>query len=170
MRSLHPRRLWEPLKHQVGRRGYFLLTLAVVDFAYGWMIVFPDTPAQRAQNVWLAEVIPGLDTGPSLWVWAIGWWVTGAFCLVNAFRKDDRLGYGVAFSLKVAWTAANAVAGFGGMPGSATRCLVWGFFASCVLVIAKWPEPRNSLPEIVREIEQSGEIPRVGRADGDVEV
>jgi hypothetical protein len=154
-------RLWCTLRHQVGRRGYFLLTLAVIDAYYGWVFVSPETPSMAMQNRFLADVIPFATPAVALWVWAIGWWTTGAVCLVTAFRVDDRFGYGAAFSLKIAWIAANALAGFEGMPGAWTRVIVWSFVASSVLVIAKWPEPRHSLPEIIEEIQNSGEMPRV---------
>lgn len=167
---MHPRRISAVLRHRVGRRGFFLLTLAVVDFIYGRSLVYPETEAQALSNRWLADVIPGLGQQESLWLWAITWWVVGALCAINSLLRSDVWAYSAAFALKVAWVAANAVAGLSGMPGAINRCLVWGFIAACVLMIASWPEPRNSLPEVFRDIEQSGEIPRMGSDDGDVEV
>jgi hypothetical protein len=150
------------LRHQVGRRGYFLLTLAVIDVYYGYSFIHPDSPAIASQNSYMLDVIPLTSHAQALWVWAAGWWMTAAFCLVSAFRTNDRLGYGMAFSLKIAWISANALAGFDGMPGAFTRCVVWSFIASSVLVIAKWPEPRHSLPEVIAEISSTGELPRFG--------
>lgn len=153
------------LRHRIGRRGYFLLTLAAVDFAFGYRFIVPDSVGQAMQNRWLAEIVPVHDHEVSLWIWALSWWMTGCFCLVNAFRRQDAWGYGMAFSLKVAFVAANWLAGSQGMPGSTTRVLVWSFIASAVLVIAKWPEPRYSFPEVAQELENTGEIRRIPREE-----
>lgn len=156
--------IWDRLMHRVGRRGYFLFMLGVVDVSYGYRMVFPESQAQSISNRYLAEVLWLHSERASLWVWAGLWWATALACFVNAFRRVDLTGFGMAFALKVIWLAANLIAGFHGMPGAYSRCVVWGFIASAVLVVAKWPEPRNSLPEVVAELESTGEIalPRRG--------
>jgi hypothetical protein len=164
-----PRRpLWpRALAHRVGRRGYFLILLCVVDAIYGWRMVQPESPGQADQNRYLADVLWIDNREVSLWIWASIWWLAGAVCLFNAFRRQDRWGFGFAFGLKVIWVVGNALAGLNGMPGAYTRCVVWAFIASVVLMIANWSEPRYSLHEALTELEQTGELPALQREEAD---
>jgi hypothetical protein len=157
---------WTCLVHRVGRRGYFLILLSVVDAFYGYRMLWPESAGQAEQNRYLSEVIDSLGERPSLWCWAVLWWGAGACCLVSAFRKQDYLGFGAAFTMKVIWVAGNVAAGLNGMPGWQLRSVVWAFIGSTVLVIAKWPEPHNSFPEVLAEMQSTGEIPRFRQTDG----
>ncbi len=138
----------------MGRRGYFLLTLALVCATYGWAFVDSSDPVRKAQNAYLAQVIPIDSVTTSWWVWAVLWWVTGLVCLVDAFRTDDHLAYGLVASLMAAWAVTNGWAALEGMPNGVTRAIVWAFIASAVLVISTWPEQLKLLQEL-----SAGEVP-----------
>jgi hypothetical protein len=155
------------LVRRIGRRGYFLLTLAAVDAAYGQTFVWPKDPNQRAVNQYLINLVPFLEDGAAAWAWALAWWITGAFCLVNAFRREDRWGYGMAVGLKIIYVGACLVAASEGMPNGTTRAIVWIFIASAVFLISTWPEAHRDIRTVAREMEESGEIPRVRDEGGE---
>lgn len=153
------------LVRRIGYRGATLLTLVVLDLAIGRTFVAPD-PAQREVNAYLAAAIPSSDPKIVAWAWAWAWWITGLFCLVNAFRREDRWGYGMAIALKVAYVVAVVNGGINGMPGSTTRALVWGCIAAWLVLEARRAEPHRDIGEMAREMEQTGELPPVeGRGE-----
>lgn len=156
------------LARRVGRRGYFLLTLALVDFAYGQTFVWPADPGQRITNGYLIRLVPFVNAEAAPWFWALAWWITGLFCLVNAFRRADRWGYGMAVGLKIVYIGACLVAATEGMPNGTTRAIVWIFIASAVFLISTWPEAHRDIRTVAREMEESGEIPRVRDEGGDL--
>jgi hypothetical protein len=155
------------LARRIGRRGYFLLTLALVDFAYGRTFVWPADPGARVVNGYLTELVPFAADGAAAWVWMMAWWVVGAFCLVNAFRREDRWGYGMAVGIKIIYVGALTVAASEGMPNGTTRALVWMFIASAVFLISTWPEARRDIQDVAAEMERTGELPRVREEGGE---
>jgi hypothetical protein len=153
------------LTHRVGFRGTDLLMLAAVDFAYGHTFISPD-PGQQVTNGYLAAAIPFRDHEMSMWAWAFMWWITGAFCLINAFRREDQWGYGMAIALKVAFVTAILYGSAHGMPGASTRAIVWVFVTGWVVAAARRAEPRRDIVVVARELEETGELPRVeGRGE-----
>jgi branched-subunit amino acid ABC-type transport system permease component len=153
------------LTHRVGFRGMTLLLLAAVDFAYGRTFIQPD-PGQQVVNDYLSAAIPFAGPEVSRWAWAIAWWITGLFCLVNAFRREDRWGYGMAIALKVAYIVAIVSGGLNGMPNSTVRGIVWGFITAWVVVEARRAEPHRDIGAVAREMEETGDLPRVeGRGE-----
>jgi hypothetical protein len=148
------------LFRRIGFRGIDLLLLAAVDFAYGLSFVHPSDPGQRIVNGYLAAAIPFDDVALSMWTWAFMWWLTGAFCLVNAFRREDRWGYGMAIALKVGYVTAILYGNQHGMPNGTTRAIVWIFITGWVVAAARRAEPHRDIREVARELEETGDIPR----------
>lgn len=152
--------------HRIGYRGTTLLLLAAIDFAYGLTFIRTD-PSQRLVNRYLEEAIPFATNQTSAGIWLVLWWTTGLFCLVNAFRRADRWGYAAAVMLKVAYVAAVVNAGVHGMPNATTRGVVWGFIAAWVMVEARRAEPHRDIGELAREMEETGDIPRLNERGED---
>lgn len=147
------------LGRRIGFRGATLLLLALVDFAYARTFIHPD-PGQEIANRYLSAAMPFSDPAISRWTWALAWWITGLFCLVNAFRRNDRWGYGMAVALKVAYVLAILYGGTLGMPNASTRGVVWTFIAAWVLIESRRAEPHRDIGEVAREMEETGEIPK----------
>lgn len=146
-----PQRLPLPLRRlarQVGFRGYVLFTLALVCGFYGWSLIDPQDAARSAQSAYIAHAVPIDGVHTTMVIWAIAWWVTCAFCAVNAFRTEDRWGYGAVTSLMFAWAVTNLLAACDGMPNGWSRAVVWGWVASMVFAISFWPEPRLTLSQL----------------------
>jgi len=159
---IRPLRLPDPIRHlahRVGFRGYFLLMLAVVDFAYGMTFLRPDEAGQAITNRYLAEALPVDNLTAAAWIWACAWWVTGLICLVNAFRREDFWGYAAALALKVAYLTAVGYGALHGMPNATTRLIVWGFIAGLVVAEARRPEPTRDIFTVSRELDQTGGLP-----------
>lgn len=149
--------------HRIGYRGSTLLLLAAVDCAYGRTFIRGDE-SQEIANRYLYQSLPFSDPRVSQWAWALAWWITGLFCLVNAFRRDDRWGYGMAVALKVAYVLAILYGGTLGMPNASTRSIVWTFIAAWVFIEARRAEPRRDIGEVARDME-SGEVDGDGDRD-----
>jgi hypothetical protein len=152
------------LVHRVGYRGFILLTLAVVDFAYGRTFVWTDDPGARITNSYLVNAIPIADHVAGQWLWLTAWWGTGLFCLVNAFRRNDHWGYGMAVALKILYVGAIVLAGERGMPNATTRLIVWTWIAVMVFVEARRGEPGRDIGAVARDLDTGG-IPRVTNGD-----
>jgi hypothetical protein len=167
VRAAHRPAWWVHLVYRVGRRGYFLLLLALVDAVLGYRMIRPESPGQAEQNHFMGSVIDSLDHCMALWFWACLWWATGLVCLFNVLRKQDYSGFGAACAMKVVWVAGNIAAGIDGMPGWQLRAVVWAFIASTVLVVARWPEPHNSFPEVLADFENTADGSRSRRAGDD---
>jgi hypothetical protein len=150
------------LRHRVGFRGYFLLTLGVVDIAMGLSFIRPGSPGIAVSNSYLAAAIPFHDLALSNWTWAFAWWLVAAFCFVNAFKVGrDHWGFGMAVAIKVAYVVASIYAVQHGQPDGWRRVIVWSFITSSVWVMSRWPEPARTLAELNREIEETGDIPGI---------
>jgi hypothetical protein len=81
------------LLHRIGRRGIFLLFLALLDFTYAYGLIFPTPRAiQNPTSVFLAHIMP-------LELWGLLWATVGAVCLVSAFAVKDAIGYAAAMFL-----------------------------------------------------------------------
>lgn len=120
---------------RVGRRGAFLLFLALLDFVYGWSLVYP-TPRSlnNPTSMFLVEVLP-------LGVWACVWLVVGAVCLVFAFSFRDAPGFAAAMALKsmwgllflIGWLVADVERGY-------LSAVVWLAFAGLIALVVPWPD------------------------------
>jgi hypothetical protein len=150
------------LRHRIGFRGYFLLTLALVDVFAGLAFVRPASVASAETNNYLAKAIPFNDVNLANWTWAFAWWLVAAFCIVNAFKTErDHWGFGMAVAIKVAYVVTLVYATQHGMPDGWRRVVIWSFVASSVWVMSRWPEPARPLAVLIQEIEETTEIKRI---------
>jgi hypothetical protein len=122
------------IAQRVGRRGAFLLFLAVLDFVYAWALHLATTPQQ-------AHVQP--DYLLPWQVWAVWYVVAGLANLAGAFAKKDMWAFAQAALLKAAWGSLSLILWFRGQqPNGWLSAVIWLCLAATVLVIASWPEPR----------------------------
>jgi hypothetical protein len=117
--------------YHVGRRGSFLLFLAVLDFVYAWALKLEDTPQQVQKPDF---ILP--------WqAWAIWWLTTGVVVMVGAFLRKDVWAFSFAALLKGAWASVSLALWIQGrQPNGWLSAAVWMAFAGTVLVISSWPE------------------------------
>ena len=120
---------WEALKWRTGRRGLFLLFLAVLDLAYGWSLYATAGPQRQ------------LDLLLPWQVWGLVWCATGLVCAAGAFMRHDRIPYAVAAMLKTAWAAVFLLDWINGYPRGWVAVAVWAAFAATVVMVSSWPEP-----------------------------
>lgn len=120
----------------VGRRGEFLLFLALLDLLYGLSLLRPAPQARRSPTTgFLAEVMP-------LPCWALLWLAVGAVCLAGAFVVRDRVSFAAAAGLKVLWGSLFLVGWLAGVVERGwVSAVIWLVFALVVVRLASWPEP-----------------------------
>jgi hypothetical protein len=115
---------------RIGRRGSYLLFLALLDFVYGWSLISLANPT-----------VANLHIFPSTTVWGIAWGVVGLVCLVEAFATLDRLAFTLAVLIKFMWgmvmlfswiSAAN--------PYGWISATVFLGFAALTSIVSFWPE------------------------------
>lgn len=124
--------------HRLGRRGAFLIFLAVLDgvYAYGLLIQAP-APASH----------PSADLLLPVQAWAGLWAATGLACAASSAIRRDRVAYTLAATLKAAWAGTATWQWASGLlPNGWLSGVVWLAFAATVLVIASWPE---AAPKVV---------------------
>jgi hypothetical protein len=112
----------------VGRRGAFLLFLAVLNFTWPFAL-----HVQAVQHLRTNFLLP--------WqAWAIWWGATGLIDLVGAFSKRDVWAFTASSMLKVAWASTYLVLWVRGQPYAWFSVVIWLPFAAMVLIVASWPE------------------------------
>lgn len=116
-------------RYRVGRRGAFLLFLAVLDVLFGYsLIVAPE--AFRAVSLFLPYPVWG-------WIW-IG---VGAVCAVSSVLVRDRAAFTLAAAIKASWAAVMTEVWLNaGVPLGWRSVVFWAVFAVTVLIISSWPE------------------------------
>lgn len=126
---------------KIGRRGAFLLFLALLDFGYGYSLI--SVPVQQRT---LDLLLP--------WpLWGIIWAFVGVACLVNAFRSRDWIAFTLAAAIKGVWGLVMVRAWiYGQEPRGWVGAIIFLSFAFTVVVISSWPEeppgpPKITLPE-----------------------
>lgn len=119
---------------RIGRRGSYLLFLAILDFVYGYSLLAAVNPALQKVNLFLP-----------LEAWGIAWLIVGVICLVQAFAKLDRVAFSLAVTIKALWGLAfvfswgfTTTAPLGWLSG-----VVWITFAIMTAIISYWPEQRR---------------------------
>lgn len=151
------------LQHRIGYRGFFLITLGIVDTFQGWNFIEPGNPGQAVSNAYLARAIAFDDLEWSNWTWAVIWWIVAAFCFYNAFKKQrDHWGFLAAIFVKVFYVVALIYATSNGMSDGPRRIAVWTWFAITVWIMSRLPEPPWTLVDLndeMEDIERSGELP-----------
>jgi hypothetical protein len=114
---------------RIGRRGAALLFFALLDAVYCYGLLTAPRPLVPFY-VWMSGVLP-------LGLWAAGWGLVGAVCLLFAFRVYDTPAFMAAVALKVAW---GLMAFFGWVAGEIDRgyvsAVIWLAFAAFVFLIA----------------------------------
>ncbi len=122
------------LRDHIGRRGAALLFFAFLDFVYSFGLFNPAPEVRRTPTVLFVEsVLP-------LWVWAIMWLAAGICCLVDAFRRNDKVGFAAAIAIKTLWGLLFVVAMVAGLERAYLSAALWLVLAGWVGIIATWPE------------------------------
>lgn len=121
--------------HHIGRRGAFLLFLAMLDLIYAFALAFPTQQAtDNSAYSFLALIAP-------LYFWAILWAVCGLTCLYYAFQIKDAPGFAVAMFIKVVWATLFLLGWmFADVERGYLSSAIWGAFAGLTAVIATWPD------------------------------
>lgn len=131
-------RRWGDLLHQIGRRGASLLFFALVDLVWAYGLIATTAESRNSPgNVFVAHLLP-------LPVWAALWAAVGVLCLVQAFMSADRVAFGAASLLKVAWGTVYLLGwALGEIPRGYLATAIWLGLAGFVQVIAGWKENRG---------------------------
>lgn len=125
--------------HQVGRRGAFLLFLAILDGVYGLALLRQVPPPAHGT---------GSDLLLSPQAWAAIWIGTGIVCAACSVVRRDRVAFTLAAALKTAWAGvATWQWATGRLPTGWLSGVVWLAFAAVVLIVASWPEVPPALPD-----------------------
>lgn len=133
-----PRALIRAWKNVVGRRGTFLLFIALLDLSYAHGVAYPTETAQRSGFVTLlADVAP-------LWLWAAFFAAVGVVAVAQAFMRRDAVAFALAALMKLL-LAALALLGWaaGEIERGYISAAIWGAFAAITIMIAGWPECRD---------------------------
>lgn len=142
------------LLKRVGRRGAFLLWLAMLDLVYGWSMLNP-TPRSLTNPTteFLVQVLP-------LWVWGSLWMLVGGVCVVYAFRFSDALGFAAAMMLKtlwgmlflIGWIVVDVERGY-------LSAVIWLSFAGLMALVVPWADDLKAAARVAmlqqREREQA---------------
>jgi hypothetical protein len=132
------------LRRRIGRRGAALLVFAFIDLVIGWSLLDGTAQAQaRAVPAYAAM----LAVAPFV-VWGVAWVTVGAVCVVQAFARFDRVGYGAAIGIKVVWAGCFLASFlFFEAPRAWLGAATWAVLASLVYLVSGWPEPPRVEPE-----------------------
>lgn len=119
---------------RIGRRGSFLLFLALLDLIYGYSLVAAVSPA---------SLLP--DMGATPLAWGIAWLFVGVVCFVEAFLTVDRLAFTLAVLLKFLWGTAMLASWMltTTNPHGWLSAAIWLAFAGVTSIISYWPEQRR---------------------------
>jgi hypothetical protein len=126
---------WNALHNRLGRRGEFLLALALLDFGNAVRLIWPT------QETLASPTSVFLTSWAALPVWGLIWAATGVLCAVQAFMASDQAAFGAASMLKVGWALVHLAAFATGASVQAWwSVLLWLVFARVVHVVGGWPD------------------------------
>jgi hypothetical protein len=127
--------------HRVGRRGAYLLFLALLDFIYAYALFVPTPRAMATPTyTFLAQMFP-LEPHFVLMLWGMAWAAVGFVCLVTAFSAQDAIGYAVAIFLKILWASIFLLGWlFADVERGYLSTAIWGAFAAVTGLISTWPD------------------------------
>lgn len=132
----------------VGRRGAFLLFLAVLDFLYAGSLAHPAPEAARSPStLFIGTIMP-------LWGWAALWGGVGLSCGIGAFLRHDKWAFSAAVALKLLWGGTFLLGwAIAGLDRGWVSAAVWLTFAPIVYLISGWSESPDlsELPTVLRE-------------------
>jgi hypothetical protein len=135
------------LAHRIGRRGCYLLFLALLDVFIAYAMTPFTAVAQLPFYRYISSYLP-------LQAWAGIWVGVGVICAVQAFAHRDYVGFAVAVLLKLTWAALYLTAD---IPRGWVVATIWLGFGGVTAIIASWPESR---PLILAAV--AAETPRDG--------
>lgn len=115
---------------RLGRRGAFLMFLALLDAVFAYSLVTPEPGI-------VAQQFPLLPKE----AWAFLWGGTAVLCFFGAWTHRDRWAFTAAALIKTAWALRYIYFWYQGMLQAWLAVVVWLAFAATVLVISGWPEP-----------------------------
>ena len=116
----------------VGRRGGFLLFLALLDVVYGYALIRHPLAGPHPFRLLLP-----------VGVWAGLWIAAGAACVAQAPMRRDKLAFSVQATLDAAWSALWAQLWIvQRVPDGWLSVVIWAVFAATVVMVAGWPEGR----------------------------
>lgn len=123
------------LLYPVGRRGAFLIFLAMLDWVYGLALLYPSPQSlTNPTYVFLNRIFP-------LPVWASLWIIVGTLCFAFAFRVNDAIGYAAAMFIKVLWGLTFLLGWiFAGVERGYLSAAIWLAFAGLLALVATWPD------------------------------
>lgn len=125
------------LAHRVGRRGCFLLFLAILDV----VIAYSMTPFAAVGQL---PFFRYADRYLPLQAWAGIWAGVGVICAVQAFARRDHFAFFVAALLKLTWAGLYLAAWTSvDIPRGWVGSVVWLAFGGVTFIIASWPESRS---------------------------
>lgn len=125
------------LAHRIGRRGCFLLFLALLDLVIAYSMTPTSVIAQLPLYRYIGGYLP-------LQAWAGIWAGVGVVCAAQAFARRDHLGFTAAVALKLVWGGLSFAAWVdAGVPRSWVGGVVWLGFGGVTAIIASWPESRS---------------------------
>ncbi|MBO2461660.1 hypothetical protein [Actinomadura violacea] len=118
---------------RVGRRGTFLLFLALLDWVYGASLCGHYARISPTYQ-FAAQVLP-------LHAWAAVWVGVGLVCGAFAPARNDQLAFGAAIALKIVWGGLGLLGWLvEDIPRGYVSAVIWMAFAGVVLLIAGWRE------------------------------
>lgn len=137
----HVRRWARETSYRLGRRGCFLLFLALLDYVYGLSLWAPTASSLNTpQNQFLTSIAP-------LTVWGWLWLAVAVACTVYAFRLRDGVGYAAAMFLKMLWGSVFALGWlFADVERAYLSAVIWLSFAGVVYLVATWPDDYKGGP------------------------
>lgn len=121
----------------IGRRGVSLLFFALLSTVYAIFLLLPPENGEFPPTmIFMRQFAP-------LWAWAILWGISALICWINAFRRNDRLGFAAASATYLLW----ALLQFGMQVTQVSSrayvgAVIWLCLAGWVAIISTWPEPR----------------------------
>lgn len=129
--------------HRVGRRGFSLLFLGLLDVLYAQSLWSQPPEVRNTPGPQFVGTVVPLST------WAVIWAMVGLVCLVQAFMRMDRVAFAAASALMLTWGLLN-VAGWsvGEVPRGWVAGSIWVAFGAWITIIATWPETT----EVIRRV------------------
>jgi len=122
------------LADRIGRRGSYLIFLALLDILYGYSILVQAGPLFKSVTLFLPDVVWG-------WIW-IG---IALICLQQAFVRLDRIGYIFATTIKFVW-GTIMLYDWLTMPLDArgwVAAVIWYAFGILTAIVSNWPEHKQ---------------------------
>ena len=125
------------IAHRIGRRGCYLLFLALLDLLLAYSMTPFAVVAKLPIYSYLAQYLP-------LQAWAWIWVAVGLTCGVQAFARRDHFAFTIAVALKLVW-ATMYLAGWAAadIPRGWVGATLFIALGGITAIIASWPESRS---------------------------